>query len=323
MRSIQNIWGNILLLICSVAITILAVELGARVYYYGWSILRPSFERSIPYLGNPDIFQPATLVGGHHWELRPNIRTRFRKVIHQTNSQGLRDKEYSIKKPENTFRVAVLGDSFTMPSGVAIEDAYHTLLEERFNAESDGLKYEFINFAMDGYSMKDYLLHLQYKVPAYEPDLIFIGFMPGNDTQEALPLNRKKIIPRHNFWAYVLAVARHGKNAIHPQVRSTWTTANLEGISPNPLEKMIRKNEPYLRRMFAEIAEESTEKGIPVVVANIEYLTVNTVLLSLLEEITAGHGMSFLDTSVHFEGIDPKSRQTGTRTIRQTVYLLM
>jgi hypothetical protein len=309
MQKKQNIRGNILLLVCSIAITVLAVEIGARVYYYSWDILRPSFERSIPYLGSPDVFQPSSLhsLGGHPLELKPNIRTRFRKVILETNSQGLRDREYVFEKPANTFRVAVLGDSFTMPSGVAIENAYHTLLEERFNAESETLQYEFINFAVDGYSMQDYLLHLQYKVPEYEPDLVLMGFMPGNDTQEALPSNTKKNVPRHNFWSYILAIVRHGKNAIHPQARNTWTTANLKSISPSASNTMIQKNEPYLRRMFAEIAAESTEKGIPVVVANIEYFSVNTFLLSLLEEITAEHSMSFVDTSVHFEGIDPLS----------------
>ena len=44
--------------------------------------------------------------------------------------QGLRDQEYDLQKTKNTFRVVVVGDSYTMPAGVSIEDAYHTLLEE-------------------------------------------------------------------------------------------------------------------------------------------------------------------------------------------------
>ncbi|PIR51307.1 hypothetical protein COU78_01830 [Candidatus Peregrinibacteria bacterium CG10_big_fil_rev_8_21_14_0_10_49_24] len=305
MREKQNIATNLLLLFCTIALFIETVEVGARVYYYGWDILRPSLGRSIPYLGNPNISQPSSI--GLSVELKPNIRTRFRKVILETNSQGLRDKEYEIKKPDNTFRVAVLGDSFTMPSGVAIEDAYHTLLEDRYNAQSYTLDYEFINFGVDGYSLKDYLLQLQHVVPPYEPDLILVGFMPGNDTQEVLPANVEKLVPASNFWAYILAVILHGKDAIHPQVHNTWSTAVAKGISPNPLDKMIRSNEPYLRKMFAQIAAETTEKGMPVLVANMEYKTVHPLLLTLLREITEEHGMSFVDTSVHFEGMDKSS----------------
>lgn len=305
MQEKQNIRVNILVLFCALALYIETTELGARVYYYGWDILRPSLGRSIPYLGNPDIFQSSPI--GLLAELKPNIRTRFRKVILETNSQGLRDREYSIKKPARTFRVAVIGDSFTMPSGVTIEDAYHTLLEERLNAQSDTFRYEFINFGTDGYSLRDYLLQLQHIVPPYEPDLVLIGFMPGNDTQKILPSRQEYIVPASNFWAYLLAVVRYGKNAIHPQVRNSWNAPKLDGISPNPRDEMIAENEPYLREMFAKIATETTAKGIPVIVANLEYKTVHPKLLSLLQKITAEHGMSFTDTSVHFKGIDPLS----------------
>ena len=306
MQQKQNIWENLLVLFCTFAVFILTVEIGARVYLHGWSSLRPSFSRSIPFVGaRPRVYQKSTI--GLSRELIPNQYTRFKKVIHQTNSQGLRDREYSVKKPTNTFRVAVLGDSFTMPSGVAIEDAYHTLLEERFNAESEGLQYEFINFGVGGFSLQDYLLQLQLKVPEYGPNLILIGFMPFNDVQEYSPSMKGKIIPRSNYWAYLLATVKYGKDAIHPLIKDAWNTANVSIVSPSKNNDVILENETYLRRIFAEIAAESTEKNIPVVVANLEFAPVNTLLLSLLEEITASHGMSFVDTSVHFEGIDPKS----------------
>jgi len=90
----------------------------------------------------------------------------------KTNSQGLRDKEYSLEKPPNTFRVAVLGDSSSMPAGVDIEDAYHTVLEDRLNAESSGTSYEFINFAVSGYDPEQYLATLKRKALNYDPDLV-------------------------------------------------------------------------------------------------------------------------------------------------------
>ncbi|MFH1799245.1 MAG: hypothetical protein ABH891_00160 [Candidatus Omnitrophota bacterium] len=62
---------------------------------------------------------------GINRELKPNLNRYFKMARFRTNSAGLRDKEYPIRKAPGTFRVAVLGDSFTMPAGVEIEDAFH------------------------------------------------------------------------------------------------------------------------------------------------------------------------------------------------------
>lgn len=114
------------------------------------------------------------------FELKPNITNgRYRFSKFETNSQGLRDKEYSIEKPHGVYRVAVLGDSFTMPYGEEIENAYHSVLEEKMNAE--GSKIEFINFAVDAYSIGTYLAVLKYKAIKYDPDLVMIGFYVPND----------------------------------------------------------------------------------------------------------------------------------------------
>ena len=48
-----------------------------------------------------------------HHRLRPNCDKTISGVRFTTNSLGLRDREYAIPKPSGTFRILMLGDSFT------------------------------------------------------------------------------------------------------------------------------------------------------------------------------------------------------------------
>lgn len=61
------------------------------------------------------------------------------RVTHvRINSRGFRDYEYTIEKPQNTYRIIVLGDSFTFGLGVELNETYPKLLEESINNVSAG-----------------------------------------------------------------------------------------------------------------------------------------------------------------------------------------
>lgn len=93
-----------------------------------------------------------------------------------TNSHGMRDKEYSYEKPENTFRVAVLGDSFTWGFGVENEDNYTEVMEKDL-----GKEYEILNFGVSGYGRGQQLLYFKREVMQFNPDAVIIMAYPGND----------------------------------------------------------------------------------------------------------------------------------------------
>jgi len=106
------------------------------------------------------------------YEFKPGIDSYLKLAGFKTNSQGLRDKEYSLEKTANTFRVAVIGGSFTVPAGVEIDQAFHSILENRLNQEFPDLNYEFINFGVSGYKINNKIATLKYKALKYNPDLI-------------------------------------------------------------------------------------------------------------------------------------------------------
>ena len=70
-------------------------------------------------------------------------------VVH-INSQGLRGKEFSARKPDGTIRILGIGDSFTYGRAVNDDDIFMVKVEEMLNTGHDGIAYETINFGREG-----------------------------------------------------------------------------------------------------------------------------------------------------------------------------
>src|SRR4030095_15704464 len=171
---------NLALLAASLLFSLLIAEVISRIYLYGPLVLLPSYGNSIHAIGLSGHIKPSTYLR-IRWELKPGLNTIYKMVPFRTNSQGLADKEYSVQKPPNTYRVAVLGDSWTMPEGTALEGAWHTLLEDDYNRNSKGKSYEFINFGVDGYNLDQELATLEYRALKFSPDHVILGFCVEND----------------------------------------------------------------------------------------------------------------------------------------------
>ena len=98
------------------------------------------------------------------------------------NSQGFHDIEHEKSKPDGTFRVVVLSDSYMEAYSVHFADSFHARLAEEGRAE--GVELEVINLGVGGYgTLQEYLLFRDIG-RFYEPDLVLLGFFPGNDVAD-------------------------------------------------------------------------------------------------------------------------------------------
>jgi len=88
------------------------------------------------------------------------------------NSEGFRDVEHSIEKPNNTFRILVLGASETEFGGNRIADLYPRVLEGYLNNHSKTVKYEVIMMAQVGTFFDTKLCMLKNNGLKYSPDLV-------------------------------------------------------------------------------------------------------------------------------------------------------
>ena len=129
------------------------------------------------------LYEPDSLVG---WSGRPGAQGVYRdegRAEVQISSAGVRDREHSIVKPANVWRVAVLGDSFTDALQVA-EDKRFTSVIERLLAGCDagaGRRVEVLNFGVSGFGTAQEYLLLRDRVLRYAPDVVVLAFLPGND----------------------------------------------------------------------------------------------------------------------------------------------
>jgi len=301
-KSYRNFSANILLLAVSIMMSAFLFEILGRIYFFGWTVLWPPNHTSIPYIGSPDIWQQSSIPEIQMREIRPNVHTRFKKARFDTDAHGIRDKHYDMHKPPDTFRIVVLGDSHTMPAGVAIEDAYHSLLEEELNQEGDR-HIELINFGVGGYSISDYRYVLEKKASAYDPDMILLGIV-YNDFQEyektSLPKN-----PPPSLLLYAFQKLFSPESVTHLQ-KISWSVTDLQRLNGTypPTDVFVPKK-AYMKEHFDVIARYAKQKHIPLVVVLLDYLQLHPDWVEFWRENAEKQNAYFVDTTPAFIGKNP------------------
>jgi hypothetical protein len=289
----KRLLQNLTLLFGTILVCSFLIEMICRVQMFGWDAFSPAKMNSIHYMGKSYLLKPS-----EHpeivFELKPGLNTYFKMARMRTNSRGLRDKEYSLEKPRDTFRVAVIGDSFTMCSGVEIEDVFHSVLEDRLNSENRGMSYEFINFAVAGYCLRQYRAVAEHKALQYDPDLILIGFCVWNDF---------RILPEEVYRkTYKVKGRSYPIFRPYALIRLRQTLRNA-GIIPKRAAKApsapVESEIESAMEMFSQLGALSRAKNIPVVVLSLD---VSPRDVELLEDLVTSNDLRFFDVSGAFRG---------------------
>ena len=110
------------------------------------------------------------------FELRADVKKALFNQTFTTNSHGMRDREYTVEKPDGTFRVAVLGSSIDMGWGIGTDETYANRLEDWLNARAAAAKsprrFQVLNFAVAAYSPLQRLEAYRRKARTFKPDLV-------------------------------------------------------------------------------------------------------------------------------------------------------
>ena len=125
------------------------------------------------------------------YELVPSKEGRFIGAMVRTNHWGMRDREYTKERLPGTIRIALLGPSTAMASGVEADQGFEALLEERLNRESrTGIRYEVLNFGVAGYTPVHAMFQLERKVVAFHPDVVLFLAHVSDIAQTARQLTK-------------------------------------------------------------------------------------------------------------------------------------
>lgn len=96
------------------------------------------------------------------------------------NEEGTRGDRFKTKKPSNTTRILIVGDSVTFGWGVNGSETYPSILEQKLESELPERDIEVINAGVPGTGVKDFYLYLKHKGLKYQPDIVVTSFTNVN-----------------------------------------------------------------------------------------------------------------------------------------------
>lgn len=128
------------------------------------------------------------------WRFKPNqvlsFSGAYKKPVH-INGQGFRGPEFSVRKPEGTYRVIAVGDSTTFGWSVADAETYPARLSDLLKKNCRE-RVEVLNMGVTGYTSLQGRELLLRRGAAYQPDLVIFAFGP-NDRLPALKSDREHL----------------------------------------------------------------------------------------------------------------------------------
>jgi len=210
-------------------------------------------------------------------------------VTWQINSHGFIGHEYSFKKPNDIFRIAVIGDSVTEAFQVPAVDSYTQLLERKLNTSIVENKngYEVLNFGTTTYGTVKEFFVFENMVMNYTPDLVILALFIGNDIEDNVSevidpnaqftpyqkiKNSIKVFVRNHFTVVQFIREKKRKNTILAYFKNRGDTKQESEMPLQPLyayeyssyiNKGLERTKEYIQRF----KKEADEKNIRLLIA--------------------------------------------------------
>ena len=164
----RKILSNLLATLIGVAIAVLCMEVAVRALFDdGKQFDLEMWKYALEVKG----VSSDPLIGHYH---RPNRQAFLMGVQFDTNSKGLRDREFSYEKTPGRLRILMLGDLFTVGWGAKFDETFPKRIEGMY--ADRGIQAEAINTGVGNYNTiqeVEYYLREGYK---YNPDIVVLNF---------------------------------------------------------------------------------------------------------------------------------------------------
>ena len=183
---------KIAILICSIIVSLFLAEMIVR-----WLKLAP-------------VMLDFNIIYNYQFVENPRICYMTKpRSDEEINSQGFRDKEFSLKKGSGLVRIIMLGDSITYGAFVKRNECFSDRLEKMLKAKtrqlSSPMRYEVMNFGVGGYNIVSEIEVLKVYGLKYKPDLVILNYFWNDDELYSHDywnfLKRDDIAPTEKNWA--------------------------------------------------------------------------------------------------------------------------
>lgn len=135
----------------------------------------------------------SNITFSHHYDPAGDTRGYLGptgRIDYRINSRRMRGPETPTTKPANSFRVVVLGDSFTFGEGVREDDAYPIVLGRLLQTRLGGRAVEPINAGVQAYGTVDEAVFFEAHALALQPDLVLVGFVLNDATDARVTISQ-------------------------------------------------------------------------------------------------------------------------------------
>ena len=171
MKTLKDILQKLFLVTCSILLALVLLEFGVRAL----GLYKFPADKFI---------KPHPKLGWSHIPNKEGYWTVGKDRVHvRINSKGLRDREYPYEKGKGTFRILVLGDSFTEGFQVPQKDTFCKVLERELNRTQPNrtqIDFEVINAGFAGVGTDYELLFFRREGYKYDPDLVIMAFFQND-----------------------------------------------------------------------------------------------------------------------------------------------
>lgn len=186
--------------------------------------------------------------------MRPSMKIEHDGLTFTTNRWGMRGPEYPLSKPDGVIRIAVLGSSYEMGSGVDDADVFIRKVEQLINdslrKSGQTTRAEFLNFSTGAYHAPQYAYLCDSVIFPFSPDAVFC-FSHSNELQR---LN-----------ATFAGLIKNGTDLHYDTLRTMKTSAGAEqSMSRTEIKSRLQQmNIPLLKWSYRHITSVCRAQNVP------------------------------------------------------------
>ena len=260
--------ANMYVLLVTSLVMLLAVEWGLRIF----NPFGVEFFHILPY--HMQGMVDDTRLGYRHPE---SVEYMLGSNLVKINAHGLRDEEIPFTKPDDEKRILVLGDSVTFGWGVSQGETFSDRMEPLLQKQT-GARWQVINAGVNGYNSEQEAIYLRTEGMRYSPDLVLLVYV-SNDVDAVLdpnettwrrypawPPSLPEALNRLKQRSYLLQLT-HLFIRMNKMDQARAATSEGDGPSGHNNRSMTdHPNWPHSKQALLDIAHQSREAGIPLLV---------------------------------------------------------
>ncbi|MBK8005238.1 MAG: hypothetical protein IPK12_15250 [Gemmatimonadetes bacterium] len=231
-------------------------------------------------------------------ELPPDLHQTYKGQPFTTNAWGMRDQAYTLEKPVDTYRVAVLGPSLVMGYGIGDGEPFEAQLEAMLAAEGTHPRVELLNFAFEGHSLTQQLATFRQRAAQFRPDLVLVTLTPIEHRVAA---------------EHVRRLMAAGASVEVPYLARVIEQAGI--TSADRHADVVRRLRPYdedlMHHALRALVEQIAEAGARPALMLVRMPTQPAGPLARSAELAAEAGFTVLDLSHAYDGHEENQLRVG------------